>query len=225
MRDYRLRATRRPGWYDLGGAVQFNLLTFLGLREHHYLLDIGCGPLRVGRLLIMYLLPGRYFGIDVAKWAIDAAIEHEVGKDFAALKNPTFSIDGEFRLSEFGQQFDFILAQGVLCYMGTRHMRKCFAEAKSVMRKESLLLATYFPGPRSYMGDAPTYPEAQQHTFQFIRAVAGEEGLRAMPLSWPYLDSRWLLFVDPSSERDLSGWGCDDWFRNYEGLIEEARGS
>lgn len=205
--------------------MQFNLLTFLGLREHHYLLDVGCGPLRVGRLLIPYLLPNHYFGIDVAKWAIDAAITHELGKDILAVKAPTFSIEGEFRLSKLGRWFDFILAQGVLCYMGTRHMRTCFAEAKAVMKKESVFVATYFPGARSYMGDAPTYPEAQTHTFQFIRALADEEGLIATPLSWPYLDSKWLLFVDPSSERDLSSWGCEDWFRNYEALIEEARGS
>ena len=36
--------------YDLVGAMQFNLLTALGLREYHKFLDIGCGSLRAGRL-------------------------------------------------------------------------------------------------------------------------------------------------------------------------------
>ena len=44
--------------YDIGGAIQFNLLTTLGLREHHRLLDVGCGSLRAGRLFIPYLLKG-----------------------------------------------------------------------------------------------------------------------------------------------------------------------
>ena len=35
-----------PEKYDIVSAMQFNLLTFLGLREDHYLLDIGCGSLR-----------------------------------------------------------------------------------------------------------------------------------------------------------------------------------
>ena len=39
-----------PGRYDVGAAaMQFSLLTALGLREDHSLLDIGCGSLRAGR--------------------------------------------------------------------------------------------------------------------------------------------------------------------------------
>lgn len=50
--------------YDLLGAGQMALLYLLGLREHHRVLDFGCGSLRLGRLLIPYLRPGRYFGIE-----------------------------------------------------------------------------------------------------------------------------------------------------------------
>ena len=50
--------------YDLIGAAQFALLYALGLREHHRLLDIGCGSLRAGRMLISYLAPGGYTGVD-----------------------------------------------------------------------------------------------------------------------------------------------------------------
>src|SRR5262245_46565510 len=38
--------------YDIVAAMMFSLLAALGLRGHHRLLDIGCGSLRVGRLLI-----------------------------------------------------------------------------------------------------------------------------------------------------------------------------
>ncbi|MBT4097695.1 MAG: hypothetical protein HOM68_24545 [Gemmatimonadetes bacterium] len=34
--------------YDLVSAMSFGLLTTLGLRQHHSLLDIGCGSLRNG---------------------------------------------------------------------------------------------------------------------------------------------------------------------------------
>ncbi len=52
-----------PLEYDLVGASQFRLLTTLGLRAGHRCLDLGCGSLRAGRLLIPYLDPGNYFGI------------------------------------------------------------------------------------------------------------------------------------------------------------------
>lgn len=49
--------------YDLIGAAQFALLYALGLREHHRLLDVGCGSLRAGRMLISYQNPGGYTGV------------------------------------------------------------------------------------------------------------------------------------------------------------------
>ena len=69
-----------PTDYDLVGAMQFNLLTNLGLREEHYLLDIGCGSLRAGKLLIPYLVPGRYFGIEPERWLIEEGIDNELGQ-------------------------------------------------------------------------------------------------------------------------------------------------
>ena len=36
--------------YDLLSSLQFSLLSLLGLRDFHYLLDVGCGSLRGGRL-------------------------------------------------------------------------------------------------------------------------------------------------------------------------------
>ena len=50
--------------YDIVSAMTFNLLTTLGLRQHHRVLDIGCGSLRNGRLLIPYLDPGNYVGFE-----------------------------------------------------------------------------------------------------------------------------------------------------------------
>ena len=73
--------------------MQFNLLTFLGLREHHYLLDVGCGSLRGGRLFISYLLTGRYFGIEPNRQLIKDGIENELGEGIIPVKRPVFSHD------------------------------------------------------------------------------------------------------------------------------------
>ena len=52
-----------PHQYDFMGNTQFRLATTLGIREHHYYMDIGCGSLRSGKFLINYLLPERYHAI------------------------------------------------------------------------------------------------------------------------------------------------------------------
>src|SRR5271169_3068223 len=68
-----------PEDYDLISAMTFNLLTSLGLRQNHALLDIGCGSLRCGRLFIPYLNAGNYTGIEPNQWLIDEGIRREVG--------------------------------------------------------------------------------------------------------------------------------------------------
>ncbi len=93
-----------PEKYDLVGAMQFNLLTHLGLREFHYLLDIGCGSLRAGRLFIPYLLSGHYYGIEPQSWLVEEGLNKELGREILQLKRPVFSHDSDFNCLQFNQQ-------------------------------------------------------------------------------------------------------------------------
>ena len=79
-----------PERYDIIAAMTFNLLTTIGLRQHHKLLDIGCGSLRVGRLLIPYLNIGKYYGLEPNKWLVEQGIKSETGHDLIAIKKPKF---------------------------------------------------------------------------------------------------------------------------------------
>ena len=77
-----------PEDYDLIAAMAFNLLTTLGLRQHHSLLDVGCGSLRIGRLLIPYLNRGKYFGVEPNEWLVDEGIRRELGETLVQIKRP-----------------------------------------------------------------------------------------------------------------------------------------
>ena len=70
-----------PKDYDRIAALQTGLLFAAGLRETHYLVDIGCGSLRAGRLLISYLRSGRYFGIEPNRWLVEEGVKQENGQD------------------------------------------------------------------------------------------------------------------------------------------------
>src|SRR5216684_432299 len=76
--------------YDLIAAMTFNLLTTLGLRQHHSLLDLGCGSLRVGRLLIPYLNKEKYFGLEPNEWLVQEGIRNEIGETLVRIKRPRF---------------------------------------------------------------------------------------------------------------------------------------
>src|SRR5215212_10341883 len=61
----------KPEEWDLVAARQVTLLLTAGLRDNHRLVDVGCGSLRAGRMLIPYLEPERYFGIEPNRWLVE----------------------------------------------------------------------------------------------------------------------------------------------------------
>jgi hypothetical protein len=84
-------------------AMTFNLLTTLGLRQHHSLLDVGCGSLRIGRLLIPYLNQGKYFGVEPNEWLVKEGIKRELGEALLQIKRPTFFFSRFTRDSQPGE--------------------------------------------------------------------------------------------------------------------------
>lgn len=191
----RYRSWVGPPWkYDLNAAMQFSVMTALGLREQHYLLDVGCGSLRAGRLFIPYLLPGRYFGIEPEKWLIDEGIDKELGRDAIRIKQPTFSHNDDFRLSVFGRHFDRIVAQSIFTHADAGQVRACLAEAKQVLCEDGVMAATYIPDDSNYEGEG--WAKRAAYRPEFMISVAAEAGLDAADLDWPHPNwqQRWLVF-------------------------------
>ncbi len=190
-----------PQLYDLIGASQFNLLTQLGLRETHTLLDIGCGSLRAGRLFLVYLLPGRYYGIEPEEWLLNDSIQHEIGADLIRLKQPHFLHDRNFTLSAFNTQFDFLLALSILSHMPQAQIRRCLSEAKKVMKPSSIFAATYHRGDTNYEGDSWVYPDVVSYRREFIIDLIVSEGFQVREIEWSAPSGQhWLLITRDNYE-------------------------
>jgi len=191
-----------PDRYDIGAAMQFNLLTALGLREDHSLLDIGCGSLRAGRLFIFYLRPGRYFGLEPERWLIEEGIRQELGQEILSVKRPTFSHDRDFTLSAFGRQFDFLLAQSVFSHAAPRQVRRCLAEAHAVMTPTAIFVATYWRGRENYTGEGWVYPGRVRYTADDMAALAHEQGLVSQTLDWTHPSGQTWIAITRPAHRD-----------------------
>ena len=204
------------GHYDMGGALHFNVLTFdLGLLDHHYFLDIGCGSLRSGRFFIPYLLPGHYFGIEPEMWVVDEAIEAELGRDILRVKNPTFSDNEDFELTIFNQTFDYLLAGSIFTHAGPEMIRKCLSEAKQVMSPEAIFLVSYYRGVTEWVGEG-WHPGSRFYKEETMRGfVEGAGGLFFTPYDisgyqppdWPAnVTQDWFLITTyPIEEEDDPG--------------------
>ena len=183
-----------PEKYDLVAANQFNLLTMLGLRENHVLLDIGCGSLRGGRLFIPYLLPHRYFGIEPNEWLVEEGIKNNIGKDMLKIKHPKFNNNNNFTLSVFNTKFDFILAQSIFSHASKNQIKKCLSEAKKIMKPESLFVATFVKGDTNNDKDEWLYPECGSYTLEFLSSLIKEHGLSFKQLNWKHPnDQTWIV--------------------------------
>lgn len=202
-RDYRSFVGPRD-LFDVVGATQFNVLTNLGLREHHFLLDIGCGSLRAGRLFIPYLLPGHYFGSEPNRWLVEEAIKNEIGQSLMAIKQPVFMFDGGFNIGQFGRRFDFILAQSIFTHASQSQIKKCLSEAKRAMHDSSIFVATYDKGRSDYAGEDWVYPGYVTYTPETMGRLIEEQGLsfEFLKLSWSFSDRHTWMAITTTGKLD-----------------------
>jgi SAM-dependent methyltransferase len=194
-----------PDQFDFMGATQFRLLTTLGLRETHRVLDFGCGSLRAGRLLIPYLLPGKYFGVEPNAWLIEDAIRHEIGRDQIRLKRPTFSHQADFRVDQFGATFDFILAQSIFSHAGPALIETALANFRSALAAQGIILATFIhlgmSGlPAEHEGEGWVYPQCVAYWPNTVDRLIRQAKLEGIALPWFHPRQCWYALA---AERDV----------------------
>jgi len=182
--------------YDLVQANQFCNLISIGLREHHKLLDIGCGSLRGGRLFIMYLGKGNYYGIEPNNWLIEDGIKLEIGQELINMREPSFNHNADFDLSVFNTKFDYLVAQSIFSHASQRQIIECCKKAYEVMHENSVFIATFINslvpflpsnisdpktlqgGKKNYDGEEWVYSGCVFYTPGFIISLIESTGLK-----------------------------------------------
>ena len=164
-----------PDLFDVIGALQFNVLTSNGLREHHKLLDIGCGCLRGGKLFIMYLKKHNYFGVEPNVALLNAGINEELSMGMGTFKEPSFNHSGNFDFDVFGTKFDFILAQSILSHTDKQQLKTCLRNVAKVLSGKFIF--TYFKGTKDYNGSGWTRVPSATYTETFIHNQLSSVGL------------------------------------------------
>jgi SAM-dependent methyltransferase len=200
----------RAEHYDLIAALQFSLLSLLGLRESHYLLDVGCGSLRGGRLFIPYLQASHYYGLEPNRWLIEEAIAKEIGRDLVTIKRPCFAYNDRFDLGVFEIDFDFILAQSIFSHTGPTQLRQCLRSVGQVLKQEGLLVATFVEREEDLVRDEWVYPGLNHFSWSTVTAACTEAGLCCRKLDWPHPLQTWFVAAkDPARIEALALRGVD----------------
>jgi len=142
----QLHARRHVGGienFDVVGARLFCRLVEDGLREEHALLDIGCGCLRVGKLLIPYLRRLGYCGVEPDRLVLEAGKLYELGDGLIEFKRPRFSYRDTYDFGEFAQPFDVAFAGSVLSHTYQTSAVACLRGVRAVLKSDGFFLATF----------------------------------------------------------------------------------
>jgi SAM-dependent methyltransferase len=158
--QYRLETLVGPrNVWDKLVQYQFNLLTGLGLKPKHSLLDLGCGPLTVGLRLIPYLDKGNYVGVDLRTQPLIEAYRL-IAKHSLAQKNPKLIHSTTFGKDELpsDRTFDYIWMSQLSYHLEDHRMEELFDHARARMKQDSVLLfdvmepGTVFPEGHKWSG-------------------------------------------------------------------------
>jgi len=195
-----------PEDFDLVAAMTFNLLTTLGLRQQHSLLDVGCGSLRIGRLLIPYLNKGKYFGIEPNEWLVREGIQRETGETLIRIKEPKFLFsDSPKILSQAEVAFDFAVAQSIFSHCGLELIAQWLSGISQSLSESGALIATFLVGNEDSQESGWIYPECVKFRPSTLKNLAAQANLRFEMLNWKHPRQQWALFAKPRFD--------SDWFR------------
>lgn len=154
-------------WNEMG-KLQFDFLLSEGLLPHHVLLDVACGSLRAGRLLVPYLDEGRYLGIDRSAELIAAGVDRELGPDLVLRKQPRLLVSESFEFERFGVAPDYALAQSLFTHLTPPLIDLCMGRLRPVIAPGGVFLATFF---EEVPGTGPNPEEPNDHKrFYYSRA-------------------------------------------------------
>lgn len=132
------------GMWEEIGRLQLDFMVRQGLRQHHRLLDIGCGSLRAGVRFVQYLDDGHYHGIDAQQWLLDAAVRVELPRADQGMKRVHLLCRDDFQFSEFGASFDFAIAQSVFTHLTWNSILRCLYNVRRVLNPDGRFFATFF---------------------------------------------------------------------------------
>ena len=190
-----------PEDYDLVAAMCFGLLTSLGLRGRHCLLDVGCGSLRLGRLLIPYLNAAHYYGLEPNQWLVDEGLAQELGASIVPLKEPQFYFGDSSQLIGKTDFFDFAIAQSIFSHCGLDLLTKHLTEIHSALAPGGALLATFVTGAADSEESGWVYPGCVNYTPELMAQLANDCGYEFELLDWLHPRQTWALFAKPDFDR------------------------
>jgi SAM-dependent methyltransferase len=210
--DWHRRTVRgTDAFWDSLGQLQLDYLVEQGLKPEHYVLDVGCGPLRAGVHFMGYLEPGHYAGIDKRGDTLERARDVELPRYGLQDKHPNLLVNGAFEFTKLGQTFDFAIAQSVFTHLPANNIVRCLVEMAKVLNPGGRFYATIYENShgKKFLGEIQqservvSYPDRDKYHYDLetLGAVTEGTGLKmSYAGDWGHPDNQKMVFFTPETD-------------------------
>jgi hypothetical protein len=155
------------------GRFELHELIARGVRPDDTFVDYGCGTLRLGVLLIEYLEPGRYFGLDIDE-RILAVGREQLSAELVAAKRPVLEVISPESLRRVAARPPrWVCSKGVLQHVPPGQLDDYFQSLSILIHAGATGFVNARLGPKCKR----TAPETWDHAFDRLQAGAAKFGM------------------------------------------------
>ena len=160
---------RFVGTDGVSGQLQLELLKREGCTRDSTVLEIGCGNLHAGILLIQYLEKSRYVGVDPNKWLRRKTLKNLWASELIREKQARFLSVDNFDASKLGTRFDFVLSHSVLSHCAHWQLEQYLRNAGKVLAPGGHILASICLAEGNAYGSSgtPDKEDSMDETWQY----------------------------------------------------------
>jgi len=158
----------------------------------------------VGRLLIPYLNPGNYFGVEPNEWLVNDGIENEIGRDLVKIKNPSFSFDTSMEEYKDSLNIDYAIAQSIFSHCGKDLIMGWLSQVSFHLKDNGAFLATFLIDDKDYGGRGWVYPECVNYKPETMAEMAFGFDLDFDVLDWAHPRQTWAIFSKKNYDKSLA---------------------
>lgn len=171
--------------------MQLKFLLRRGLQPSTRLLDLGCGPMRLGMAVIPLLTTGWYIGQDLNPETLAFGEEVLRRAGIAEDANYTLFASDRFDLSAVDGAIDLAFSNSLFSHLNLNSILTCLLELKKVLKPQGVYYSTFFlaestadwPNPldRNKWGrqfETYAHQDPYHYSRSMMAAVAKEAGFR-----------------------------------------------
>ena len=171
--------------------MQLDFLLKRGFSPATNVLDLGCGPMRLGSALIPRLQTGWYFGQDINPETL--AFGEEVLRKQGITEQAPYTLfaSDRFDLSAVDRPIQLAFSNSLFSHLNLNSILTCLLQLKTVLAPRGVYYSTFFlidpaadwlqPQPRNKWGrefDSHADQDPYHYSLALIQAVAREAGFR-----------------------------------------------